>query len=177
MSAVLVTDEVALDTVNEKTSSATVTFPDGLKTDELKVNSVAKNSSDLTIDLGHTNSSVLSYFEDYTNASELSGNHCNIPAGDLNITRINDYCILTARFLTIASPIGSFQDFNLPTRFIPSLPWTTRQMMDSNTTSHYLYVAMNSVNAALRVGQTDEAGTLVNFPGSTSLMISICYYL
>ncbi|MEX0594884.1 MAG: hypothetical protein WD512_00155 [Candidatus Paceibacterota bacterium] len=191
-------DGIKIDTIDESTGSARTSFLNGLKTnniearslgvvtigDELrsencKLGTVSGLGAGMTIDLSHSNSSALSYFEVYTNGSALggltnTGTVGSILAGDLNILRINNFVILNFRLDTITTPTKAFEDFAIPARFQPTNLQTDRQMQSSSASATCIYIQISS---SLRVGNHNFANppALANF--STSCSGNICYYL
>lgn len=194
------TNPINIDTIKESTSTARVSFPDSIKTDEiqaytggsnivmnnnvdmadLRVNSINKLTSNLTLNLGHTNSSNLSYFEAYTNPSQLT-DQTNpdtgvIEAGDLNILRINEFCMLTLRFVSNPTPTDGFADFNIPARFQPTIFYSNRCMAAKATGSNFIYGYVDNATD-LRIGHHNFSGSLVNFGNNAEYTFHISYFV
>jgi len=159
---------------------------------------VATLSAD-TLTLTHTNPSALSYFETWTNTSNI-GDIDNAGGGDpdsgifdvgkLRIMRINNFCIVNWEFRDNASPkqgffTAGFGDTNLepgganivriPTRFAPTVFQSNRQMADSATTSLWLYMYVTPTTFV--VGQHNSAGAVTNWSGSQTPAGTFCYHL
>ena len=159
---------------------------------------VAALSAD-TLTLTHTNPSALSYFETWTNTSNI-GDIDNAGGGDpdsgifdvgkLRIMRINNFCIANWEFRDNSSPkqgffTAGFGDTNLepgganivriPTRFAPTIFQSSRQMADSATTSLWLYMYVTPTTFV--VGQHNSAGAVTNWSGSQTPAGTFCYHL
>ena len=202
-SGVVMSNQLNVDLIQEKTTNQGVSIADTLKVDliepqtsgreftefsndievngDIYCNSLKKNTTDLTIDLGHSNSSVLSYFEVYTNSAvvdpDSASNSGEIPIGGLVITRINDLCILTFRVEAYATPNTGVGDFTtVPSRFRPTSSWRSRDQSGVNANDEFLYSEINS-SGKLRVGKVNFSGTLVDYDNNEILQGSITYSL
>lgn len=155
-----------VDTINELTSANGVTI-DGV--------SVKDNS----VDLGHTDSTAMNYFEVYSNDALLEDTNVGadtgvIQIGDLNILRINNFCILSFRFDGFNSPTDGEAIFDIPSRFQPAETHRARQVVGSNLSDEFLFI---EVFTTLKIGKHNFSGTKVNFGADERFNGSICYTL
>ena len=164
-------------------------FPDGVVTNTISELSSGSGTTvdgvlikDNSINLGHANSTVLSYFEEYTNSSDIVGNvnttdSGKILAGDLHIQRINNHCHLWATITTFVSATATYEDFTIPSRFRPTSGFSSdRQMWGVSANDPFVYIQVGSGTNSLRVGKTNLSGTLVAW-GTATVRINIVYYL
>lgn len=182
-------DEITTDTVSEATASAGVDFPDGVTTTDVVANSLVKDTADMTINLGHTNASTLSAFELYSNPSQqdeqsgLSLDGGVLRAGDLNILRFNNQCMLHVRIDMFNTPQVVELTFDMPARFHPNQPYTNRQYTNVGAAASIMYVIVGTSNPALTVGMHDIDGSSYNgegdggFPNNANLTWSLAYCL
>ena len=190
---VSIADTLKVDRIEESTNTERVSFPDSIKVDEiasftggsnvlfnndvdigsLRVSSINKLVGDLTIDLGHSNSSEFNFFSTYSNSSSISFSSDNNDLGDvpvvgLQLLRINNFVlcrILLDTFLTPTDTNGDAPSGTIPARFRPNNRVNIRATMTSNSataTQAYLNI---ETNGGFRVGCVNSSNTLTVFPG------------
>jgi len=190
-------DDIKTDSISEITGSARVSFPDDIKVDQiqsftpggnilcnnaldvggLRCNSISKFVSAIVINLGHTNSSNLTYFEDYTNPSALTDDTNSaggIAINELRIQRFNNRCHLFFKFVATSTSFA-FSDFIIPSRFRPVNRQTQRQMTGASASNPFLYIQVDG--SKLRLGKHNFSGSLVNYTSSETLVGNITYFL
>lgn len=200
---VSISDTLKVDTIEESTTSERVSFPNSIKVDEiasftggsnvlfnnnvdigsLRVSSINKLVSNLTIDLGHSNSSEFNYFSTYSNSSALgftsdNSDFGNIGAGDLQLLRINNFVFCYIYFRSFVSPQDSFGDVSgnpIPSRFRPSIQVNHRKAMASDSaTANNVYINMDTTGG-FRIGFTDQDDALVT-PGSNDDVVITLFW-
>ena len=181
------------DVIEEITTNQRVSFPDGIKVDEiavnttgenilfnnnvdmgnLRVNTINKLTSDLTINLGHTDASSFNYFSAYSNSSTINFSSDNsdlgrIETGGLQLLRINTFVFCRISLYTFVSPQDSFGDTTsnpIPARFRPPRRVNSRTAMTSNSaTATWAYLNIQT-DGNFRVGCVSSGLSLSIFPG------------
>lgn len=200
---VSIADTLKVDTIEESTNTERVSLPDGIKVDEiasftgggnvlfnndvdigsLRVSSINKLVGDLTIDLGHSNSSEFNYFSTYSNTSALGFTSSNsdfgsILAGGLQLLRINNFVFCYIYFRSFVSPQDTFGDVSgtpIPDRFRPSLQVNHRKAMaNDSATANNVYINVDNTGG-FRIGFTDQDDALV-LPGSNDDVVITLFW-
>lgn len=164
-----VDNELFVDTINERTSA------NGIDIDGVSI-------KDGGLTFGGSNQTALSYYEVYTNPSQIiddnSANSGVIPAGSLVIQRIGNFCQLKYTFVGAGSPSVSIFDFGttIPARFFPSTHiYTERQMVNGSANSSFAFSWVSP--SEFRIGKVNFSGASVNFQAGENISNVLSYYL